>query len=102
MGFAPIPSTVDMATDSSDFTAESSDSPGLIDGSKMLLYGFLAAGGGMAVTSGIRDYQLYMNGVPDSVLHLVGVLFTLGIGFTFLLIAVSGAVAAGVSSARSN
>lgn len=93
-----------MTTDQSNQSSErpAAGAPALlVPGANTVLYGFVAAGGTVALLNGIRSYQQYADGqFADQFLRFLGILVTLGIGFTLLLVALAATVAMGVEHAR--
>lgn len=65
----------------------------LISGAKLLFYGFSAAGGTLLVVDGVVKFLEYADGgVNQPVAYTMGIVGVLGLGFTLLLLAISGAV----------
>lgn len=92
-------------------TAETGDTrTGLAEGSvgrrlfvlvRFVVYGLAATVGSLAVATGLRTYLDHTGGVGQPIPSLFGVAVALGIGWTLLLIALSGAVACGIGRGAS-
>lgn len=90
----------DMSTDTVERTADRNDRTlggRLFALVQFAIYGLAAAFGSLAVVTGIRTYLEFADGgVSQPVPNLFGVVVLLGVGWTLVLIALSGAVACGV------
>lgn len=92
-------------------TAETSDTrPDIVAGPvgrrlfvlvRFVVYGLAATVGSLAVATGLGTYLDHAGGVGQPVPSLFGVVVALGIGWTLLLIALSGAVACGIGRGAS-